>query len=175
MALILASLLELCRRAGIHDLTFHDLRHSAATWLLEAGVNFAVIEKLLGHRLHGMGEGYIHNWQTRLHDAVTRLEAVVLDKFRQAEAQGTSGVGSYGQLMGSWKIDGLPKWLISGAEGQNRTVDTSLFRAVLYQLSYLGVWARFARGVSVYRITEEKSTFQPSVAERGGFEPATGF
>jgi hypothetical protein len=28
--------------------------------------------------------------------------------------------------------------LRSGAEGQNRTVDTSLFRAVLYQLSYLG-------------------------------------
>ena len=27
----------------------------------------------------------------------------------------------------------------SGAEGQNRTVDTSLFRAVLYQLSYLGI------------------------------------
>ncbi|CUQ68035.1 protein of unknown function [Candidatus Nitrospira inopinata] len=26
----------------------------------------------------------------------------------------------------------------SGAEGQNRTVDTSLFRAVLCQLSYLG-------------------------------------
>jgi hypothetical protein len=28
--------------------------------------------------------------------------------------------------------------LICGAEGQNRTVDTSLFRAVLCQLSYLG-------------------------------------
>ena len=28
--------------------------------------------------------------------------------------------------------------LRNGAEGQNRTVDTSLFRAVLYQLSYLG-------------------------------------
>ena len=28
--------------------------------------------------------------------------------------------------------------VLSGAEGQNRTVDTSLFRAVLYQLSYLG-------------------------------------
>ena len=27
-----------------------------------------------------------------------------------------------------------------GAEGQNRTVDTSLFRAVLYQLSYLGTY-----------------------------------
>jgi len=55
-------------------LTFHDLRHSAATWLLEADVDLGVIEKLLGHRLHGMGEGYIHNWEHRLRDAVTRLE-----------------------------------------------------------------------------------------------------
>lgn len=31
-------------------------------------------------------------------------------------------------------------WTGSGAEGQNRTVDTSLFRAVLCQLSYLGTW-----------------------------------
>ena len=46
---------------------------------------------------------------------------------------------------------------------------------MLYQLSYLGVWAGLARGVSVYRITEEKSTLQTSVAERAGFEPATGF
>ena len=36
-----------------------------------------------------------------------------------------------------------------GAEGQNRTVDTSLFRAVLYQLSYLGRFtARRARPVT---------------------------
>jgi hypothetical protein len=52
----------------------------------------------------------------------------------------------------------VSKYAKHGAEGQNRTVDTSLFRAVLYQLSYLGVQAGFARGVSVYRITEEKST-----------------
>jgi hypothetical protein len=31
---------------------------------------------------------------------------------------------------------------IGGAEGQNRTVDTSLFRAVLCQLSYLGTEGR---------------------------------
>ena len=80
--------------AGIHDLTFHDLRHSAASWLLEAGVDFVVIEKLLGHRLHGMGEGYIHNWEARLCDAVTRLEAFLLEKFRQVETPESDGVGS---------------------------------------------------------------------------------
>ncbi len=36
-------------------------------------------------------------------------------------------------------------WLKGGAKGRNRTVDTSIFSAVLYQLSYLGVSARFRR------------------------------
>ena len=31
-----------------------------------------------------------------------------------------------------------PSPLLNGAEGQNRTDDTSIFSAVLYQLSYLG-------------------------------------
>ena len=65
---------ELCHIAGIHDLKLHDLRHTAASWLLEAGIDNAVIEKLLGHRLHGMGEGYIHNWEHRLREAVRKLE-----------------------------------------------------------------------------------------------------
>ena len=37
-----------------------------------------------------------------------------------------------------WNRDESTKEVRSGAEGQNRTVDTSLFRAVLCQLSYLG-------------------------------------
>ena len=42
----------------------------------------------------------------------------------------------------TWSIDHRR---MSGAEGQNRTVDTSLFRAVLCQLSYLGTWYRWIR------------------------------
>lgn len=38
------------------------------------------------------------------------------------------------------------EYRLYGAEGQNRTVDTSLFRAVLYQLSYLGISAGCWRG-----------------------------
>ncbi|MCC2642066.1 MAG: hypothetical protein K0S45_2479 [Nitrospira sp.] len=61
----------------------------------------------------------------------------------------------------------VPRDRIDGAEGQNRTVDTSLFRAVLCQLSYLGIQAGRRGGVSVYRIIEEKSTFPWSVWRRG--------
>ena len=136
---------ELCHRAGVQDLNFHDLRHTAASWLLAAGIDYAVIEKLLGHRLHGMGEGYIHNWEHRLREAVLKLETILLQKLLEMEKEHAATVGSNGQL-GSYEKFEFPKWLIYGAEGQNRTVDTSLFRAVLYQLSYLGIPAEFKRG-----------------------------
>lgn len=78
----------------------------------------------------------------------------------------------------------MSKFAHGGAEGQNRTVDTSLFRAVLYQLSYLGTggsWSREAvlstgsngknQALSGYREFAESS--KPGlVAEREGFEPS---
>jgi len=53
---------------------FHDLRHTAGTRLNQPGVDYVVIEKLLGHRLPGMGELYLHDWDGCLRDAVTRPE-----------------------------------------------------------------------------------------------------
>ena len=54
---------------------------------------------------------------------------MIIKKLSEAEQMREPAVGSYGQLMGSWKNAESYKWLIDGAEGQNRTVDTSLFRA----------------------------------------------
>ena len=63
-----------CERAGIHDLHFHDLRHTFSTWLTQCGVDYAVIQTLKGEPLPGSAKYYIHNWDSRLRDAVMRLE-----------------------------------------------------------------------------------------------------
>ena len=63
-----------CERAGVHDLHFHDLRHTFATWLTQCGIDYAVIQTLKGEPLPGSAKYYIHNWDSRLRDAVMRLE-----------------------------------------------------------------------------------------------------
>ncbi len=41
---------ELARKkANIDDLRFHDLRHTAATRMVEAGGNIVAVSKILGH------------------------------------------------------------------------------------------------------------------------------
>jgi len=42
-------------REGVHDLHFHDLRHTFASWLMQGGGDYMVIEKLLGHRYREQG------------------------------------------------------------------------------------------------------------------------
>jgi len=37
------------KRSGLSDLRFHDLRHTAATRMVESGVNIVAISKILGH------------------------------------------------------------------------------------------------------------------------------
>ena len=63
------------RPREIHDLHFHDLRHTFTTWLTQCGVDYAVIQTLKGEPLPGSAKYYIHNWDGRLRDAVTRLDS----------------------------------------------------------------------------------------------------
>lgn len=61
-----------CKRAGIHGLRFHDLRHTAATRMIEAGVNIVGVSKILGHSDIRTTMRYAHPDET-LKDAVEKL------------------------------------------------------------------------------------------------------
>ena len=50
---------------------------------MQAGVEYVIIEKLLGHRLPGTGQLYVHDWDSRLREADPRLEAFTEAKLRK--------------------------------------------------------------------------------------------
>ena len=49
-----------CKKAGIENLRFHDLRHTAATRLVNAGIPLHAVAKLLGHSTVRVTERYSH-------------------------------------------------------------------------------------------------------------------
>ena len=63
--------LKLCRRKGIHDLHFHDLRHEATSRLFEKGLNPVEVATITGHKDTRMLMRYTH---LRAEDLVGRLQ-----------------------------------------------------------------------------------------------------
>lgn len=62
-----------CKNAGIEGLRFHDLRHTAATRMVEGGVPLHAVAKLLGHSTIRITERYSHPEQS-INEAVLILE-----------------------------------------------------------------------------------------------------
>jgi integrase len=62
------------RAAGIRNFRWHDLRHTFASRLRQAGLPLGNIAELLGHKGLAMTQRYAHLSITNLHDAVSRLE-----------------------------------------------------------------------------------------------------
>jgi integrase len=65
---------RLVRSLGIKDLTFHDLRHDAASTLTMAGVPQRTIMAILGHRDPRMTLRYQHLSPGHLRDAARALD-----------------------------------------------------------------------------------------------------
>lgn len=62
------------KQAGIVDFTFHDLRHTFATRLAQAGIDLYAISKLLGHKDISTTQRYAHHCPESLRHSVDVLE-----------------------------------------------------------------------------------------------------
>jgi integrase len=65
-----------CRRLEIEDFRFHDLRHTAASWLRMQGADIHTVAQLLGHKDLRMAARYQHLSGEFLGAAVGRLDAL---------------------------------------------------------------------------------------------------
>lgn len=62
------------KRASIEDFHFHDLRHTFASQLLQAGASLAEVQKLLGHKSITMTMRYAHLCHEQTTEAVRKLD-----------------------------------------------------------------------------------------------------
>jgi integrase len=58
---------------GIVGLRLHDLRHTAATWMIQAGVDIVTVSRILGHASIQMTMRYAHPTPENMRQAVDRL------------------------------------------------------------------------------------------------------
>ena len=67
------SFVSACRRAGLEDFRFHDLRHTFASRLVMKGASLKAVQELLGHADMKMTMRYAHLSQEHLRDSVNLL------------------------------------------------------------------------------------------------------
>jgi integrase len=56
------------------DFHFHDLRHTCATRMVQAGVDLYKVQRLLGHKSPIMTQRYAHHYPESLRDGVEALD-----------------------------------------------------------------------------------------------------
>jgi integrase len=69
-----------CRRAGIEDFHFHDLRHTFASHLVMKGANLKAVQRLLGHSDSKMTDRYSHLSPDHLKESVSLLGSLPTGK-----------------------------------------------------------------------------------------------
>jgi integrase len=68
----------LLKAAGLPDIRFHDLRHSAATLLMGRGIHAKIVSEMLGHSQVGITlDLYSHVTPTMQREATDAMEAIV--------------------------------------------------------------------------------------------------
>ena len=69
---------SLLKKAGLPDIRFHDLRHTAATTLLALGVNPKIVQEMLGHtEISMMMDIYSHVLPTMQKEAMQKMNTAL--------------------------------------------------------------------------------------------------
>ncbi|MGX5067688.1 tyrosine-type recombinase/integrase [Enterobacter sp. UPMP2076] len=65
-----------CRRAGIEDFRFHDLRHTWASWLIQSGVPLSVLQEMGGWESIEMVRRYAHLAPNHLTEHAKQIDSI---------------------------------------------------------------------------------------------------
>jgi integrase len=65
------------KRAGIENFSFHDLRHSAASYLAMNGASLMEIAEILGHKTLSMVKRYAHLSEAHTAGVVARMNQAI--------------------------------------------------------------------------------------------------
>jgi len=68
------------QKAGIKNFRFHDLRHSAASYLAMNGASLAEIAEVLGHKTLAMVKRYAHLSEQHTARVVERMNTAIFGK-----------------------------------------------------------------------------------------------
>ena len=68
-----------CRRAGIDDFRFHDLRHTWASWLIQSGVPLSVLQEMGGWESIEMVRRYAHLAPNHLTEHAKQIDSIFSD------------------------------------------------------------------------------------------------
>ena len=65
------------KRIGIPDASFHRLRHTAASWMVQQGVDLYAVGQILGHKTPRMTQRYAHLSPNYMAGAVGKLDGIM--------------------------------------------------------------------------------------------------
>jgi integrase len=65
-----------CKRAGIEDFRFHDLRHTWASWLIQSGVPLSVLQEMGGWESIEMVRRYAHLAPNHLTEHARQIDSI---------------------------------------------------------------------------------------------------
>lgn len=74
-----------CKKAGLHEVTLHTLRHTFASQLVMAGVDIKTVSELLGHQKITTTMIYAHLSSTHKRNAISKLDEIMSKSLKIAK------------------------------------------------------------------------------------------